>query len=74
MMLSYFQGVSAQKLMWKQGGSASPNNQGENSFRGGKKGFLKIAANRPKANLLNIYKLGCEATDREFIIQETPKE
>jgi len=36
-----------------------------------KMGFLKIAANRPRANLLNVYKLWCEATDTKFIIKET---
>jgi len=36
-----------------------------------KRGVLKIAANRPRANLLNVYKLWCEATDTDFIIKGT---
>ena len=44
-------------------------------FEAAKKiGFLKIAANRPRANLINVYKLWCEATNTEFVIKETKLE
>jgi hypothetical protein len=35
-----------------------------------RRGYLKLPLRTPRDNLLNIYKLWCEATGRDFIVQE----
>ena len=34
-----------------------------------KRGYLKLPLKTPRDNLLNVYKLWCEATGREFIVK-----
>jgi hypothetical protein len=34
-----------------------------------KRGYLQLPLNAPRDNLINIYKLWCQATNKEFIVK-----
>ena len=39
-----------------------------------KRGYLKLSLNAPRDNLINVYKLWCQATNREFIVRNPEEE
>jgi hypothetical protein len=36
-----------------------------------KRGYLKIPLNAPRQNLINVYRLWCEVTGREFVLNDS---